>query len=138
MLANKLQEQTSRDQRNRESGSPRAAQCSAPDPLGGPPVTNPKSNDRVSRSRLVVVSYNLVWILTAYALFANNITLATNDYRSVILQAVASSSAALLASVLIWRRVPTMGRAVLLMCTLANLWTLVDAGGRRLLQLVEW
>jgi hypothetical protein len=88
-----------------------------------------------SRSRSACAS---VLLTTLYSLVINNITFATNDYRWIVIQAVAGATGSLLASYLIWHRVPAAGRVVLALCSLANLWTLLDAGGRRLLAAMGW
>ncbi len=77
-------------------------------------------------------------LLTLYALMINNITVATNDYTSIVIQAIACSCVAILLVVVAWRRVPTVGRATAVPFVLANLWTLLDAGGRRLPALLGW
>ena len=74
----------------------------------------------------------MVLSITLYSLAINNITFATDDYRWIVIQAVAGSAGALLVSALLWRRVPMGGRVVLGLCVAASFWTLVDAGGRRL------
>jgi hypothetical protein len=101
-------------------------------------VTQSKSKAAVRRSPLAAVVYALVLLMTLYSLALNNITFATNDYRSIVIQAVGVAAAALLTTFLIWRRVPAAGRVMLVLCTLANLWTLVDAGGRRLPAVMGW
>lgn len=87
---------------------------------------------------MVAVACALMLLMSLYSLAINNITFATNDYRSIVIQAVAVAAGALLATILIWRRVPVAGRAMLVLCGLANLWTLVDAGGRRLPAVMGW
>jgi uncharacterized YccA/Bax inhibitor family protein len=101
-------------------------------------VTHPESKPGTPRSPLVALAYALVLLMTLYSLAINNITFATNDYRSIVIQAVAVAAGALLATILIWRRVPAAGRVMLALCCLANFWTLVDAGGRRLPAVMGW
>jgi hypothetical protein len=82
--------------------------------------------------------YVLVLLLTLYAFAINVITFATNDYGSIVLQAVGLAGLAVLLACVIWRRVPAGARAMLVLCVLANLWTLFDAGGRRLPAVMGW
>ena len=77
-------------------------------------------------------------LMTLYALAINNITFASDDYTSIVMQAVAVAGLAQIVVVAIWRRVPRAVRAMLALCVLANLWTLVDAGGRRLPAVMGW
>ncbi|MFN9975589.1 MAG: hypothetical protein ACK58T_37420 [Phycisphaerae bacterium] len=84
------------------------------------------------------LAYVLVLLMTLYAFAINIITFATNDYRSIVMQAVGVASLASVLTVAIWRRVPAAGRVMLALCFLANLWTLFDAGGRRLPAVMGW
>ena len=101
-------------------------------------MTEPNFVVGARRSPLVVCVNALVLLMTLYSLALNHITFATNDYRTIVIQAVAVASAALLITGLIWRRVPAAGRVMLVLCALVNLWTLVDAGGRRLPSVMGW
>ena len=81
------------------------------------------------------LAYVLALLMTLYAFAINVITFATNDYRSIVLQAVGLAGLAVLLVFVIWRRVPAAARIMLVLCVLANLFTLFDAGGRRLPEL---
>jgi hypothetical protein len=76
--------------------------------------------------------------MTLYAFTINIVTFATNDHRAIVLQAVGGAAMASALGVGIWRRVPGAGRVMLALCFLANLWTLFDAGGRRLPAVMGW
>jgi len=80
----------------------------------------------------------LVPILTLYAFTINAVTFATNDYRSVVLQAVGVAGVAVALVFVVWRRVQAVGRVTLGLCVLANLLTLFDAAGRRLPAVMGW
>ena len=92
-----------------------------------------KAATRSSKLRVVLVA-----VMTLYALVANNITIANSDYRSVVLQAVGIACLAFVITASIWRRTPVVGRLALALCVLANLATLLDAGGRRLPSVMGW
>ena len=77
-------------------------------------------------------------LLTLYAFGINNISVATNNFTSIVIQAVACSSVAILLVVVAWRRIPPVGRATAALFVLANLWTLFDAGVRRLPAVLGW
>lgn len=83
-------------------------------------------------------AYVLVLLMTLYAFAINAITFATNDYRLIVLQAVGIAGLALLLLSVIWRRVPAAACVLLILCALANLFTLFDAGGRRLHAVMGW
>jgi hypothetical protein len=72
------------------------------------------------------------------ATFLNNVTFATNDYTSIVLQAFAYASLALVLTALSWRRSSFTRRIVLLLFALGDLHTLMDAGGRRLPAILHW
>jgi hypothetical protein len=101
-------------------------------------VTQSSSKPSGQRSPVAALVYALVLLMTLYSLALNNITFATNDYRSIVIQAVAVAALALVITFLIWSRVPAAARVTLVLCALANLWTLVDAGGRRLPAVMGW
>lgn len=69
------------------------------------------------------LAYVLALLMTLYAFAINIFTFATNDYRSIVVQAVGVAALASVLAVVIWRRVPAAGRAMLALCFLANLWT---------------
>ncbi len=101
-------------------------------------MTQPESKACTPRAALVALAYALVLLMTLYALAINNVSFATNDYLSIVIQAVAVAAGALVVTILIWHRVAAVGRVMLALCSLANFWTLVDAGGRRLPALIGW
>jgi protein-S-isoprenylcysteine O-methyltransferase Ste14 len=84
------------------------------------------------------LAYVLVLLMTLYAFAINVMTIATNDYRSIVVQAVGVAGLAVLLVFAIWRRVPAAARVMLVLCILANLYTLFDAGGRRLPAVMGW
>jgi len=101
-------------------------------------VIQATSKADTQRSSVVTCAYALALLMTVYSLAVNNITFATNDYRSIVIQAVASAGGALVTTFVIWHRVAVTARVMLVLCALANLWTLVDAGGRRLPAVLGW
>ncbi|MBI4878862.1 MAG: hypothetical protein HY812_04265 [Planctomycetes bacterium] len=84
------------------------------------------------------LAYVLVLVMTLYAFAVNSITFATNDCRAIVLQAVGVAALASLLVVVLRRRVPPAGRVMLGFCAIADLWTLFDAGGRRLPAVIGW
>jgi hypothetical protein len=84
----------------------------------------------------VLLSAGLV--LSLWALLVNNIALASNDYRSVILQAVVCSSLALVLLGISWVRLSWPGRVVAILFAVLNAVTLLDAAGRRLPSVFRW
>ena len=76
--------------------------------------------------------------MTLYALVLNNVTVVPRLNRSTVIQAVAVCAAAMVITGFIWSRVAVAGRVVLAPCVVANLWTLLDAGGRRLPGVMGW
>ena len=99
-------------------------------------MTELQTGNRYSLSGLLAHTGAL--LLTLYAFMINNITVATNNYTSIVIQAVACSSVAILLVVVAWRRIPPAGRATAAVFVLANFWTLFDAGGRRLPAVLGW
>ncbi len=87
---------------------------------------------------MVALGYTLVLLMTLYAFAINMITFANNDYRSIVMQVIGIAALASVLSVVIWRRVPTVGRIMLALCFLIDLWTLIDAAGRRLPAVMGW
>jgi hypothetical protein len=82
--------------------------------------------------------FNAAFVLTLWALFVNSVDLASGDYASVVIQALVCSALALVLIAIRWRRMPGFARAISLVLTAANLWTLIDAGGRRLPGILGW
>lgn len=76
--------------------------------------------------------------LTAWALFANNVSLASGDYRGMVLSAVGFSVSALALIGIGWSRMSFTLRALSLVIALAACWTLIDGGGRRLPAIFGW
>ena len=77
-------------------------------------------------------------ILTLWALLVNNISLASNDYTSVVVQAIVFAIAALFLIAIGWNRMPILMRAMAVVMSLAAAWTLLDALGRRLPAILGW
>ncbi len=101
-------------------------------------VTKTDLETRRHHSPSGFLAYVGALLLTIYAFAINSITFATNDYTSIVVQAVACAAVAIVLVVVAWRRIPPAGRAIATLLVLANLWTLVDAGGRRLPSLLGW
>lgn len=101
-------------------------------------MTQPDKKAGTPRFPLVAVAYALVLLMALYSLATSNVTFLTNDYRSIVIEAVAVVAGALLGTILLWRIVPAAGRVMLALCGLANIWALVDAGGRRLPAVMGW
>lgn len=70
-------------------------------------------------------------LLTLTAVGFDIFTFAANDYGPILASAIACALTASALIVVLWSRAPTLGRVVLCLCALANLWVLVD-GVRRL------
>jgi hypothetical protein len=90
------------------------------------------------RAGLVAAAYGLVVLMTLYALALDIISVATNDYRLIVIQSVCAAAGSLLAAVVLRRHVRVVGRAGFALCCLVNLFTLVDAGGGRLPAVMGW
>ena len=84
------------------------------------------------------LAYTGALLLTIYAVAINNITFATRDYTSIVFQAIACASIAIFLVVVAWRRIPPTGRTIAAVFVFANLWTLLDAGVRRLPAVLGW
>jgi hypothetical protein len=76
--------------------------------------------------------------MTVLALLANNITLASGDYRAAVIAAVGWSAGAILLTLVLWRESSMPLKLVSLLLILANAWTLYDAAGRRLPAVMGW
>ncbi len=74
----------------------------------------------------------LASLMTLLALTVNNISLASNDYRSVVIQAVIYSSIALILLGSRWARMSFISRVISIIIALLAGWTFFDAVGRRL------
>ena len=101
-------------------------------------MTETELEMRRSHSLSGFLAYVGALLLTVYAFAINSMTFATNDYTIIVFQAVACAAVAILLVVAAWRRIPPAGRAIAAVLVLANLWTLVDAGGRRLPSVLGW
>jgi len=77
-------------------------------------------------------------VLSLWALLVNNIALASNDYRSVVIQAVVCSSLALMLLGMSWVRVSWLGRGLAILFGVLDALTLLDAAGRRLPDVLRW
>ena len=69
-------------------------------------MTQSSGKGGARRSPLAAFAYAAVLLMTLYALAINTITFATNDYRSIVLQAVAIAGSAVILGLVTWRRVP--------------------------------
>ncbi len=94
--------------------------------------------DTARRSRRGPLCFYTALCFTCWGLFANNITLASGDYRAVVLSAIACSIAAVLLIGIGWLRMSVTLRVLSFAIALAACWTLVDAGGRRLPAILGW
>ena len=70
--------------------------------------------------------------LTLAALFLNQITLASNDYSTIVLAALGCALAGLALIAASWRRQTWFVRLIALLAVLADGWILLDVLGRRL------
>jgi hypothetical protein len=95
-------------------------------------MTTPTSSEHRKRVPLSAVLALLVPVLTLYAWFTNNVTVADGQYGSLVIQSLIFSTAALGLTLLSWPGVPRLARALLLLCAAVDACTLVDAGFRRL------
>ena len=77
-------------------------------------------------------------LLTLWALFVNNISLVSNEYTSVVIQAVICSATALALLGLSWLRLAWVGRVFSAIVAMGAGWTLIDAAGRRLPAAMGW
>lgn len=93
---------------------------------------------RPSASRIGTFLLVAACASTLWALFVNNVTLAGNAYTSVVIQAVVCAASAIVLVVLAWKWMPTYGRVIGAVLVALNVWTLVDAGGRRLPAVLGW
>ncbi len=98
----------------------------------------PERRDSARSSGIIGLAYTLVLLLSAYALMINTLTIAGNDYRWVVVQALVCGGLSTAVAVMIWKRVPAPAALVLAACVFANLWTLFDAGFRRLPAVMGW
>ena len=76
---------------------------------------------------LVAFAYVGTLLLTQYGLGLDTVTFVTNDYRPILLKAMAAAMHALRLTYAFWRRTPKLGRVVLGVCVVMNVWTLSDA-----------
>jgi hypothetical protein len=76
--------------------------------------------------------------LTFWAVAANNITFATNDYFWIVTQAIVCAGISTVILAFRWRRTGLAGRIVAAILSALNVWTLLDAGGRRLPAILGW
>ena len=84
------------------------------------------------------IDVGILMLMTLYGFAINSVTIANNDYKAIVLQAVGCSGLGILLVFVIWRRVAITVRFIVVLCGLVNLWTLFDAGVRRLPAVMEW
>ena len=72
------------------------------------------------------------FLMTLWAAMLNTVTFATNDYTRIGLEAIACAAGATVLLVLAWPRMGWPGRLGVGLLAAINVWTLLDAGGRRL------
>lgn len=91
-------------------------------------TTNPDARpfSRASSPPAVALAYALVLLLTLIGLVLDTFTFATNDYGPFLASAIACALTSSALIVVLWSRVPMLGRVELCLCALANLWVLVD------------
>jgi hypothetical protein len=77
-------------------------------------------------------------VLSVLGLGFNNISFATNDYRVIVLLALASATLALVFVALSWQTSSFALRLVLVLLAIGDVQTLVDAGARRLPGVFGW
>jgi hypothetical protein len=91
------------------------------------------SSTLVSRSSFVAAI-----VLSVLGLGFNNISFATNDYRLIVLLALASATLALVFTARSWKKSSLALRLVLVLFAIGDFQTLVDAGARRLPAVFGW
>jgi hypothetical protein len=96
------------------------------------------ANESSSRAIASTSTFAAAVVLGILALGLNNITFATNDYRLIVLLALASATVALIFTVQVWKGASFVPRSVLLLFAIGDLQTLVDAGARRLPAVFGW
>jgi uncharacterized membrane protein YdcZ (DUF606 family) len=101
-------------------------------------MASPDQPETQPKNRLAYFGYLAAFFLTLYGLLLNNVTFATNDYTAIVVQALAASIVASLLFVICWLRMPTSRRVVSVFLLLANAWTIMDAGFRRLPYCLDW
>ena len=94
--------------------------------------------ERRERAWLGKVLLGVGLVLSLWAVLVNNIALASNDYRSVVIQAVICSSLALILLGMSWARVSSLGRVLAVLFAVLDALTLFDAAGRRLPYVLRW
>ena len=94
--------------------------------------------ERPERAWLGKVRLGVGLVLSLWAVLVNNIALASNDYRSVVIQAVFCSSLALILLGMSWARVSSLGRVFAVLFAVLDALTLFDAAGRRLPDVLRW
>ncbi len=82
---------------------------------------------------LASVGFVVALAFTLLSLFLNLVTFATNDYTPIVMRAIASAALAMLLIGLLWKRMPMPSRVIAGVLLLANAWTILDGGGRRLM-----
>ena len=87
-------------------------------------------------AQLVTISAALFFGLTGTLL--NTITFATNDYTSIVLQALCFAVLGLALTARCWSRASFTLRAVLALVVVGDVFTVIDAGGRRLPSILGW
>lgn len=94
--------------------------------------------ESVARRRLAALGFTAACILTLWALVLNHVTVARNDYTWIVIQSVGCAALAVALVALSWNGMPVVGRVIGALLLAANLWTLVDAGGRGLPAVLGW
>lgn len=91
------------------------------------------------RSLVTVLASGAAELLTIAAILLDNVTFVNSvDARRAVVSAAAAAFVAIVLILMTWRRTPPIHRAIHALCVLANLWTLIDALGRRLPALGGW
>ena len=98
-------------------------------------VAKKRSNRRKLSTALL---FDVALVLTLWSLLVNNITLTSNDYTGVVIQAVVCSSLALVLLIAVWLRSSRITRFFCLLVAVPAAWTLLDAAGRRLPAILQW
>jgi hypothetical protein len=66
------------------------------------------------------------------------VTFTTGDYTPIVVLAIAGATVAVALIGLAWRRLTAVPRVISGVLLLVNVWTLADAGARRLPALLGW
>ena len=101
-------------------------------------MTETQQEEQRAGSLAARVGHGAAFVLTFCALSWNNVTIATNDHTPILIGVVAASALATILVAISWTRLFVTAKAISAGLVLLNLWTLLDAGGRRLPASLGW